>query len=148
MSLTQTLSKLFERDIELVKQELLAYTYESLLWKTAGSISNSPGNLTLHLAGNLQHFIGAQLGNSGYIRQRDLEFSQKDIPREHIIDLLDTAKKVVAETLARLTDDDLRKDYPLVVFGKTETTEYFLVHLVAHLNYHLGQINYHRRLVQ
>jgi uncharacterized damage-inducible protein DinB len=145
--IVENLSRLFSRDIELVKQEILAYTAENLLWKTAGNISNPPGNLALHLAGNLQHFIGAQLGNSGYIRQRDLEFSEKNIPREIIIEKLDKAKSIVVATLATLTEEDLRKEYPLMVSGKTESTEYFLVHLVAHLNYHLGQINYHRRLV-
>ena len=110
-------------------------------------ISNSAGSLCLHLIGNLNHFIGATLGDSGYVRQRDLEFSLKDIPKSDLIKLINDTIGVVQNTLSNLTEADLQEEYKRRVFEDTMTTEYFLVHLSMHLAYHLGQINYHRRLL-
>ena len=56
-------------------------------------------------------------------------------------------RPIVISTLANLSDEDFAKTYPIEVFGQPMTTGYFLTHLATHLNYHLGQINYHRRLV-
>ena len=78
--ITVALAEIFERDLNKVKQEISSYTDEKAIWKTIEGISNSAGNLALHICGNLRHFVGNTLGNSGYIRQRDLEFSSKDIP--------------------------------------------------------------------
>lgn len=108
---------------------------------------NSGGNLCLHLLGNLSTYIGAELGKTGYIRQRDLEFSLKDIPKTELLEKLETLIEIVNSTLEKLSDEDLRKDYPTEALGYKMTTEYFLIHLLSHLNYHLGQINYHRRLL-
>jgi uncharacterized damage-inducible protein DinB len=55
---------------------------------------------------------------------------------------------VVRETLGKLAAADLTSQYPLQVLGYPMTTTYFLVHLYGHLNYHLGQVNYLRRLLQ
>lgn len=138
---------MFSRDLSKLKKEIEAYSDENNLWITEKSISNCAGNLCLHLIGNLNAFIGAELGKSGYVRQRDLEFSQKDVPRSQLIIMIDETLNTVIQTLDRLTADDLQKDFPLKVFKENVSTEHFLVHLATHLSYHLGQINYHRRLL-
>jgi uncharacterized damage-inducible protein DinB len=110
-------------------------------------ISNSAGNLCLHIIGNLNDFIGAGLGNTGYIRQRDLEFSQKNIPRETILKHIEQTKSMIKQTLESLSETDLQREYKRSPFEDYMTTGYFLVHLAMHLAYHLGQINYHRRML-
>ncbi len=145
--LKETLLEIFDRDLNKLIEEIKLYKEESSLWIIKDGISNSAGNLSLHLIGNLNHFIGATLGNSGYIRHRDDEFALKDIPREDIITAVENTIGIVTNTLQQLTADDLAKDFPLQLNGRTLSTMHMLVHLLAHLSYHLGQINYHRRLV-
>lgn len=145
--LTETLVKLFERDLKRLKVEITAYKDESNLWLLDKEINNTAGNLCLHLVGNLNHFIGAVIGGTGYIRQRDLEFSLKDVPREDMLQQVDDTMLMVDLVLKALPLEALEDTYPLEVFKKPMTTEYFLVHLTTHLSYHLGQINYHRRLL-
>ncbi len=70
--LNELLSEFFERDIIKLKEEIVLYKDETNLWKVENKISNSAGNLCLHLIGNLNHFIGATVGNTGYVRQREL----------------------------------------------------------------------------
>jgi hypothetical protein len=145
--LTDTLIQIYERDLTKLRLEIEMYKNEEDLWKTGGGISNSAGNLTLHLIGNLKHYFGAVLSVSGYVRDRDLEFSDSEVARNRLLTDIDETADVVKSTLAGLTDGDLAKTYPQEVFGHPMTTEYFLVHLAGHLNWHLGQINYHRRLL-
>lgn len=120
---------------------------ENQLWAIDKTISNSAGNLCLHLIGNINTYIGAELGKTGYIRDRPLEFSLKDIPKSELISKIDATIVVVNNALDSLTEADLEAIYPQIVFEKEMTTGYFLVHLSTHLAYHLGQINYHRRLI-
>ena len=75
-----TLLQLFQRDLEKLKTEISSYKDEKKIWVISGEVKNSAGNLCLHLCGNLQHFIGAVLGNSGYVRNRDAEFTRKNVP--------------------------------------------------------------------
>lgn len=145
--LTDTLQQFFERDLNKLKQEIATYTNEKSLWEIDKNIANSGGNLCLHLIGNLNWFIGATFGKTGYVRNRELEFSQKNVPRQELIRMIDETIPVVKKGLEALTEEDLRADYPIIVFEKATTTEQFLVHLTTHLSYHLGQINYHRRLL-
>lgn len=145
--LTEILSELYERDLNKLKDEVSKYANEADLWKMGGEIPNSAGNLTLHLIGNLKHFIGTVLGGTAYVRDRDLEFSDNAVPRDLLIAGILETQSVVKGTLAKLSPDDLERQYPIEVFGRPMSTEYFLVHLSTHLNYHLGQINYHRRLL-
>ncbi|WP_426481242.1 DinB family protein [Chryseobacterium sp. R2ACT005] len=145
--ITESLRSLYNRDLNKLKSEIEAYQHEENLWKIDKSIANSAGNLVLHLVGNLNHFIGTHLGNTGYVRHRDLEFSLKDIPRAELIEKIEATAAMIDSVLPQLSDDDLKKEYPLVVFENSMTTDYFLIHLIAHLDYHLGQINYHRRLL-
>jgi hypothetical protein len=145
--LIEVLSSIFERDLNKLKQEIEQYKDENKIWIVDKQISNSAGNLCLHLVGNLNTYIGKELGGTNYIRNRDLEFSQKDISRAELIHKVESTITVVRNSLHKLNQDDLEKNYPIIVFEKATTTEYFLVHLSVHLGYHLGQINYHRRLL-
>ncbi len=145
MGLNETLIKIYDRDISKLREEVEAYGDEPDLWKKQGDQPNAGGTLALHLCGNLRHFIGAILGSSGYVRDRDAEFAMRDVPRAEILRAIDETREVVSTTLANLTDADLAKPYPIEALGYPMTTEYFLVHLAGHLSYHLGQINYHRR---
>ena len=145
--LIATLKLLFERDLKRLKSEIESYKDEKNLWRTEMDIANSAGNLCLHLIGNLNSFIGAQLGRTNYIRYRELEFSSKDISRTELVKKIDETIAVVDKALDILTDDQMTNEYPILVFEQKTSTEYFLVHLATHLAYHLGQINYHRRLL-
>ena len=145
---TKSLKAIFNRDITNLKKELAAYQKEENLWLVKGDITNSAGNLFLHLCGNLKHFIGAVLGESGYVRERDREFSDKSVSRADIERNIDETLAVVNETLEKLDPARLSEDYPNRLFNNQPiNTEMFLLHLSGHLMYHLGQINYHRRLL-
>jgi uncharacterized damage-inducible protein DinB len=145
--LIDILKSLFNRDLARLKAEIAAYQNEHTIWHTERQITNSAGNLCLHLIGNLNGFLGAVLGNTGYVRQRDLEFSLKDVPRSELLEKLDATIVVVNEVLDKLQPNELEQVYPMQVFEKPLTTAQFLAHLTTHLTYHLGQINYHRRLL-
>jgi hypothetical protein len=136
----------FTRSLNKLKEEVLSYENEDLLFSTQEGISNSGGNLAMHLTGNLRYFIGAVLGKSGYIRNREEEFSGR-FTKEQIVSDIEESIDVVSRTLITLSADDLAKNYPEKVLAIDITTEVFLFHLLGHLNYHLGQINYHRRLI-
>ena len=117
------------------------------MWLIDKNIINSGGNLCLHICGNLQNFIGAVLGDTGYIRDRPAEFGDKNIPREELLSQIEKTKNTVAKTLNKLDPETLDYEYPLAVLDKPMSKAYFLLHLLSHLTYHLGQINYHRRLL-
>jgi uncharacterized damage-inducible protein DinB len=138
---------LFERDLQKLTTEIELYKDEANLWLVKEGIGNSAGNLCLHLIGNLSHFIGATLGNTGYVRHREDEFSLKDIPRQDLITNIENCRLIVKTTLQKLIVADLEKIFPQNVFDKPITTQMMLMHLATHLTYHLGQINYHRRLL-
>ena len=145
--LQENLSLLFERDIRRLQTEINAYRDENTIWKISGSISNSGGNLSLHLLGNLQHYIGAILGKTSYKRNRPEEFTLKNVSLSEINASIEHTIEVVKHTILSITEESLENPYPEKVFDYPMTTEYFLLHLLAHLNYHLGQINYHRRIM-
>jgi uncharacterized damage-inducible protein DinB len=143
----EALLTILDRDLEKLLQEIEAYPDEESVWSVLPGTSNSGGNLCLHLAGNLRHFIGAVLGGSGYLRDREAEFSTRYLPKDRLLKEVDAARSAVVRTLSGLDPDQLAERYPVEVFGHPMTVEYFLIHLTAHLNYHLGQVNYHRRLL-
>ncbi len=145
--LIKTLKALFRRDLNKLRKEIELYQQEAAIWVIDKNIANSAGNLCLHLVGNLNTYIGAELGKSGYIRHRELEFSLKDIPTSELLKQIDETIQAVEKGLDKVTDKQLDEEYPLLVLAEKTTTAYFLVHLLAHLGYHLGQINYHRRLL-
>jgi hypothetical protein len=143
----ESLKALFKRDLNKLKIEIESYQKESNIWLVAEGISNSAGNLCLHLIGNINWFIGAEIGKTGYIRHRDLEFSSKDVPRIELIKKIEDTIPMVDSVLDGITAEQFEALYPIEVFGHPMSTEFFLIHLTAHLDYHLGQINYHRRLL-
>ena len=142
----EALTPLFQRDLQRLKDEIHAFPDGQALWRVNGTITNSAGNLCLHLCGNLQHFIGAVLGNTGFERDRDTEFAKRDVPAAALIAEIERTMDVVSVALKRLNDEDMAKPFPVKVFADELSTAQFLMHLQGHLNYHLGQINYLRRM--
>ena len=137
----------YTNDLQRVIGEIEKYKSDDDLWLTSENIPNSGGNLALHLIGNIKHFFGSVLGETGYIRERDLEFSAENIPRADIISALNEASEVLKTSLSNLSDEDFYADYPEEIFGGVQKTPAVAVYMLNHLNYHLGQINYHRRLL-
>ncbi len=146
--LTTEIEKGFVKDLQKLKEEISLYKNEATIWQVEKGIANSAGNLCLHLVGNLHHFIGATLGNTGYVRNREAEFASKNIPQQELIKMVDETISIIEKVLPSIKDEQLTADYPIIVFKNKMTTGYFLVHLVGHLGYHVGQINYHRRLLE
>ncbi len=143
----ETLKTLFARDLNKLRLEIELYTNETNLWKVEHDIRNSAGNLCLHLIGNLNAFVGKAIGKTDYTRNRESEFSLKNVPREELLEKIDNTIQVVNLTLSNLDENILKEEFPILVFEKKTSVEYMLIHLSTHLSYHLGQINYHRRLL-
>ncbi|SFT49899.1 Protein of unknown function [Algoriphagus locisalis] len=143
----EELIRLFERDIERLKVEINDYSKEENLWKVEHDITNSAGNLCLHLVGNMSHFVGKEIGGFDYTRDREFEFAGKNVPKAELIAMVEKLQNVVTASLEGLDESMLVKDYPLEVFGSKMSHNFFLIHLFGHFSYHLGQINYHRRML-
>lgn len=134
------------RDLQAIRLEVSSFKEDSSLWNKLPGTTNSAGHLTLHLVGNLNHFIGTGLGKTGYIRKRDEEFACSPVSKEVLIKAIDECLTTIELSFNQLTDDDLKKDFPLPWReGLFYNTHFMLVQLTAHLNYHVGQVNYHRR---
>lgn len=146
--ITDTLKTLFNRDLKRLINEIELYNNEDDIWKVKGQINNSAGHLCLHLVGNLNTYIGKELGHTGYVRNRELEFSSEPIPRQKLIQSVKNTIEIINQTLDNFDENLLEAEYPILVFEQKTSTEFFLVHLTTHLSYHLGQINYHRRLIE
>jgi len=143
----ETLKSLFARDLNRLKKEIELYRDESSIWKVEKNIANSAGNLCLHLIGNLNTYIGKEIGKTDYVRNRELEFSLKNVRRTELLDQIDKTIQMINQSLDKLNENTLQDEYPILVFEEKTSTEYLLIHLTTHLTYHLGQINYHRRLI-
>ena len=143
----ESLAKLYNRDLQKLSNEIDAYEHESDLWLIKSEINNSAGNLCLHLIGNLNHYIGHQLGGTDYVRNRPLEFSDKDVPKAIIIEEIEATRAMLKQILPNISSETLAKNNTEEFYGGNDTNEFFVIHLLSHLNYHLGQINYHRRLI-
>ena len=135
------------RELRALRRSVEAYPDDASLWAEPPGLPNPGGTLALHIAGNLQHFIGAVLGNTGYQRDRDAEFSKRGVPRAAILAEIAAAERAVERGLAALSEPALRERYPQQVAGRTIRTYDFVAHLIAHTAYHLGQLDYHRRVV-
>ncbi len=142
------IASFYHRDLQKVIDEINSFKNEVNIWKTYGSISNSAGNLVLHLIGGLNYLIGANLGNTNYVRNRDLEFKMKDIDRKILVEQLTKLSLMIDRTLNSLTKEQLESNFPIFFDHEHATTRYVLVQLLIHLNYHLGQINYLRRVLE
>ena len=143
----ETLIQLFTRDLNKLKTEIQSYRNEENIWIIDQDIKNSGGNLCLHLIGNLNTYIGAQMGNSGYLRNRDLEFLQKNVPANQMIVMIEETILMIRSTLQNMPATNLDQEHPFLVFEQKTSTQFLLIHLATHLAYHLGQVNYHRRLL-
>lgn len=143
----ESLSKLYDRDLQKLSNEIEAYQNEVDLWLIKSEINNSAGNLCLHLIGNLNHYIGHQLGGTDYVRNRPLEFSDKDVSKAILIERIEATRTILKQILPNISSETLAKNHTEEFSGGNDTNEFFLIHLLSHLNYHLGQVNYHRRLV-
>jgi len=145
--LTETLIQIFERDLNRLITEIDLYKNEQNIWRIEEDILNSTGNLTLHIIGNLNTYIGKEIGKTNYIRNRELEFSQKGISKHELIKSLNETIDIVRKSLINLQQNELENEYPTLVFTEKTSTGFLLVHLTTHLTYHIGQVNYHRRLI-
>ncbi|GHM98774.1 hypothetical protein WSM22_02640 [Cytophagales bacterium WSM2-2] len=145
--ITEELKKVLVRDIDRLKEEISLYRDEQSIWKIEKEIANSGGNLCLHLIGNLKHYIGVTMGDLKFTRNREEEFTLKNIPKAELIKMVEETREAVSRALDNTKDEELDKEYPLLVFKEKTSTVFFMIHLAAHLGYHLGQVNYHRRLV-
>ena len=147
MALAQELAALFERDLTRLLQQFRAFTDEDPIWQCPNGMTNSPGNLALHLEGNLREYIGRLLGRIPYVRMRDQEFGTKGIHRTEIVRRLEEVRLLVPEIVAGLSDEHLDARFPEDVLGVPLPIRQFLIHLNGHLNYHLGQIDSMRRIL-
>jgi len=145
--ISKELAALFARDIERLMQELRAFPDTESIWKTAPGVSNAAGTLALHLEGNLREYIGRQLGQIAYTRDRPLEFSVRGLARDEVIARIEAVKASIPGVIAALSNEQLDAIYPENVLKTPLSTRQFLMHLLGHLNYHLGQVDYLRRFV-
>jgi uncharacterized protein DUF664 len=138
---------MLERDLRTLRREVEAYPDERDLWREVPGITNVAGTLVLHLAGNIQHYLGAQLGGTDYVRDRPAEFSRRDVSRADLIREIEAALAAVKVAGSRMREPVLAAEFPETIAGCRIVTAEYLVHLALHLAYHLGQIDYHRRVV-
>jgi uncharacterized damage-inducible protein DinB len=143
----QSFETIVLRDLDKLQQEIEQYPTEESIWVIKKDIKNPAGTLVLHLCGNLQHYIGVGLGKSDYKRDRDKEFSARNVSRADLIKEIGRTKDAVKSALDKVTPEILETEYPLPVFDYAMTVQHFMIHLAAHFGYHLGQVNYHRRLM-
>lgn len=141
------MARLLLRDLEAMRREIEHYPSDEAVWQAVPGLTNAGGTLVLHLAGNLQHFVGAVLGNSGYVRQRDIEFVRRGVTRAELVQQLNTTIDAVTRTLSTLPPPQMDEIYPQEVANVRVPTDLWLAHLATHLAYHLGQLDYHRRCV-
>ena len=141
------LAAMLDRDLRTLRRELEAYPDERQIWQPVRGLANTAGTLALHLAGNLQHYVGARWGGTGYVRNRDAEFGRRDVPRAELIAEIERARASVAAGLGAVRPEELDADFPELIGGCRVRTGDFLVHTAMHFAYHLGQVDSHRRVV-
>jgi hypothetical protein len=146
--LNNILANFYERDLRKLIEEINLFKNEEDLWKTEGSVKNSCGNLALHLIGGLNYLIGATLAKTNYVRNREQEFTQKNVARTELITQLEALIKMITQTLNALTPEQMEAEFPVFFDKPHASVSYVLVQLLAHLNYHLGQVNYLRRILE
>jgi hypothetical protein len=141
------ITNVLTRELKALRREIESYPTEHDLWAIPAGIANPGGNLALHLTGNLQYFVGNVLGKNGYVRNRDSEFGTRDIPRADLLREIDNAIAAVELGMSKIREEDLAKPFPEKVGGVSSSTGAFLAHFATHLAYHLGQVDYHRRML-
>jgi hypothetical protein len=147
VALAADLAAILDRDLRTLRRELEAYPDERQIWQAVPGLANTAGTLALHLAGNLQHYVGARWGGTGYVRNRDAEFGRRDVPRAELIAEIERARTAVAAGLGGVRPQELDAEFPELIGECRIRTGDFLVHTAAHFAYHLGQVDSHRRVV-
>jgi len=145
--LNTILAGFYERDLRQLIEEINLFEKEENLWKTGGSVKNSAGNLALHITGGLNFLIGTTLAHTSYVRNRDLEFTSKAVKRSDLVAGLEQLIPMITKTLQSLTPEEMEGEFPILFDDANNPVQYVLVQLLAHLNYHLGQVNYLRRII-
>lgn len=146
--LAEEIAAVLGRDLRRLEEEVRAYPDEDSLWRTVPGTEDPGGALANHVAGTLLHYVGAVLGDSGYVRDRRAEFESRDLPRNQLLARIDRARAVVEEVLSELDGADLARSFPETSPDASPVdTAAFLIRLTSHVAYHLGQVNYHRRHV-
>lgn len=145
-TLGHDLANLYRRELDHLADEIAAYRSDAALWTTRGAQKNAPGTLALHAVGGLSHFIGAVLGGSGYVRDRDREFGERGVSRDELVRRIRACRETVIPVLERLDDAVLEAPMPGAVPPAMQgaTARAFLLHLLWHLGWHLGHVYYHR----
>jgi len=145
-SLGTELAGLYARELDRLADQVSEYPSDAALWSTSGAQKNAPGTLALHLSGGLLAMVGASLGGTGYVRDRDREFSERDVPREEVVRRVRACRDVVVPIIEGLDDGTLAEVYPAPTSPAYAgmTTRAFLMHLLWHVGWHLGHIYYHR----
>lgn len=138
---------LMTRDLAGFSREISAFPDDASLWRTVPGVSNPVGNLALHVAGNLRHFVGTILGGTAFRRDREAEFSRRSGTRAEVLAELDDAAATVREVLGRLSADELDAPMTHLSLDAPVSTRRFLLHLCVHLGFHLGQAGYLRRVL-
>ncbi len=146
--LNSVLANFYGRDIRKLIEEVNLFKNDEDLWRTRGSVKNASGNLVLHIIGGLNHFIGATLAHTGYVRDRDQEFIRKGVLRNDLVAQLEALIPMISRTVNALTQEHMEAEYPLIFDNAKNSTSYVLLQLLLHLNYHLGQVNYLRRILE
>ncbi|WP_069130471.1 DinB family protein [Rhodohalobacter halophilus] len=146
--MVKDIKKILVRDLGKLSREISLFEAEENLWKTTGAVTNSAGNLAIHLIGNLNYYVGTKIGDTEYKRDRPAEFSQKNVPRDRILRDIEETQQLVSTVLNNISDEELNEEFPEALFGHPMTLGFFLNHLSGHLMYHLGQINYLRRVLE
>lgn len=116
---------------------------EEQFWRKPYPYGNSFGHLTLHLVGNLNYYIGTQIARTGYVRDREREFTERNPPpKQAVFRQLDEAVGLVVQTLETQTAETWSQEYQAV--GAEHTKDHFGIFLrcAAHFNHHLGQMIY------
>jgi uncharacterized damage-inducible protein DinB len=145
-TITAEFSAVLLRDLEGLQREINLFPDDDTVWITRPGVSNSAGNLALHIAGNIRHFIGGHFGGIAYTRDREDEFGRRTGTRADLVAELARAIAVVRDVLPRMTPeqlDSLFEGHPDV----RVTVRRFLLHLCTHTSFHLGQAGYLRRIV-
>ena len=145
--LLPAVAAVFDRDLRTLAREIEAYPDERDLWQLPPGAANSAGTLALHLAGNVQYYLGAGLGGTGYRRDRPAEFAERNVPRAELLRRIEAARAAVRAAAGQAGEAQVAADFPEVVGGVRVNAGEYLIHLLTHFAYHLGQIDYHRRLV-
>lgn len=143
--LIEDLRLLLVRDLRAFAREVDLCPDDDVLWRAVPGVTNTVGNLALHVSGNLRHYVGAILGGTGYVRDRPLEFSRRTGTRAEVRAEIEDAIGVVSRVLPALPAEVLERDYPEAGLGVVLPTHLFLLHLATHLAHHLGQAGYLRR---